>query len=129
MRSSHPIGRCAGRPVDVPGLSLDCNESNHIATGDRAIPMILRLFRRTPRNANMTLLYGAIVAQARSPVFYGRYGVPDTVNGRFEMVVLHTILVLRRLKEEPGLRGLGQALFDAFCADMDANLREMGVGD
>jgi cytochrome b pre-mRNA-processing protein 3 len=56
--------------------------------------------------------------------------VPDTVNGRFEMVVLHTVLVLRRLEKEPPLlRRIGQELFDRFCRDMDGSLREMGVGD
>jgi cytochrome b pre-mRNA-processing protein 3 len=76
----------------------------------------------------MTRLYGAIVAQARSEAFYRDYGVPDSVNGRFEMVVLHLLLALRRLG--PGdVRGPAQLLFDLFCSDMDGNLREIGVGD
>jgi cytochrome b pre-mRNA-processing protein 3 len=92
--------------------------------------MILNLFRRTPRDDKIAILYGAIVAQARDPAFYRRFGVPDTANGRLEMIILHTILVLSRLEAagEP-LRPLGQALFDHFCSDMDANLREMAVGD
>jgi cytochrome b pre-mRNA-processing protein 3 len=92
--------------------------------------MIFRLFRRTPRPDTIAGLYGVIVAQARRPTFYRDYGVPDTVNGRFELVVLHLFLVLRRLAQETALpREIGQALFDYFCGDMDANLREMGVGD
>jgi cytochrome b pre-mRNA-processing protein 3 len=92
--------------------------------------MIFQLFRRTPRGDTIASLYGTIVAQARAAVFYQRYGVPDTVNGRFEMIVLHAVLLLRRLKAEPELAGrLGQGIFDRFCEDMDANLREMGVGD
>lgn len=92
--------------------------------------MILNLFSRTPRPDSIACLYGAIVAQARLPAFYRIYGVPDTVNGRFEMVVLHAILVLSRLEAAGGTaRQLGQAVFDRFCADMDANMREMGVGD
>jgi cytochrome b pre-mRNA-processing protein 3 len=92
--------------------------------------MILNLFRRTPRDDTIAVLYGAIVAQARQPAFYDVYGVPDTANGRLEMIVLHTVLVLSRL-ESAGrpIRSLGQALFDHFCSDMDANLREMGIGD
>lgn len=92
--------------------------------------MILNLFRRTPREDTIAVLYGAIVAQARDPEFYRSYRVPDTSNGRLEMIVLHTILVLSRLETE-GRSGpaLGQALFDYFCGDVDANLREMGVGD
>jgi cytochrome b pre-mRNA-processing protein 3 len=92
--------------------------------------MILNLFRRTPRNDTIATLYGVIVAQARQAAFYQRYGVPDTANGRLEMIVLHAVLLLSRLEAEgePGRR-VGQALFDHFCADMDANLREMGTGD
>jgi cytochrome b pre-mRNA-processing protein 3 len=90
--------------------------------------MIFQLFRHTPRDDTIASLYGMIVAQARMPAFYQSYGVPDTVNGRFEMVVLHTILLVARLgAEREGDRG--QAVFDLFCQDMDANLREMGVGD
>lgn len=92
--------------------------------------MILRLFRRTPRSASIAALYGMIVAQARNPEFYRSYGVPDTVNGRFEMLALHTVLLLRRLADgPPELRQVGQEIFDRFCDDMDASMREMGVGD
>jgi cytochrome b pre-mRNA-processing protein 3 len=81
------------------------------------------LFRRRARSDTISTLYGTIVAQARLTCFYREYGVPDTVNGRFDL------LVLDRLADEPQLRELGQALFDHFCTDMDRNLREMGVGD
>src|SRR5215469_6754681 len=92
--------------------------------------MIFKFFRRNPPESSIARLYGTIVAQARAAPFYRVYGVPDTVNGRFEMVVLHLVLVLRRLEAEPSLgRELGQLLFDWCCGDMDGNLREMGVGD
>jgi cytochrome b pre-mRNA-processing protein 3 len=92
--------------------------------------MMFSMFRPRPSAATIRALYGAIVAQARNPSFYQAYGVPDTTTGRFEMIVLHQALVLRRLTRdgEEGRR-LGQGLFDAFCQDMDDNLREMGVGD
>jgi len=92
--------------------------------------MIFHLFRRTPRDPSIASLYGAIVAQARVRAFYQCYGVPDSVNGRFELIVLHAVLLVSRLarEAEPG-RLIGQAVFDQFCDDMDANLREMGVGD
>jgi cytochrome b pre-mRNA-processing protein 3 len=92
--------------------------------------MILRPFRRSPRADSIAALYGAIVAQARSPTFYVEFGVPDTIEGRFDLIVLHLVLVLRRLGAA-GERGtdVGQRLFDAFCRDLDGNLREMGVGD
>jgi cytochrome b pre-mRNA-processing protein 3 len=92
--------------------------------------MILNLFRRTQQDDRIAALYGAIVAQAREPAFYRQFGVPDTANGRLEMIVLHTILVLSRLEADGASgRPVGQALFDHFCSDMDANLREMAVGD
>jgi cytochrome b pre-mRNA-processing protein 3 len=91
--------------------------------------MILRLFRRTPRDDTIAALYGTIVAQARAPAFYQIYGVPDTVSGRLEMVMLHAVLLLGRLEREAPLRALGQQLFDRFCRDMDDSMREMGVGD
>jgi cytochrome b pre-mRNA-processing protein 3 len=74
-------------------------------------------------------IYGMIVAQARLPAFYERYRVPDTVNGRFDMVLLHLWLVLRRLASAEGVAELSQGLFDRFCSDMDDNLRELGVSD
>jgi cytochrome b pre-mRNA-processing protein 3 len=94
--------------------------------------MILPLFRGGSQTRTRTIaaLYGAIVAQARSVTFYADYGVPDTVEGRFDLIVLHLVLLLARLDRRPDAsRGLGQELFDAFCSDLDANLREMGVGD
>ena len=91
--------------------------------------MIFPLFRRRVRPDTISTLYGTIVAQARLPCFYREYGVPDTVNGRFDLLVLHLALVLDRLADESQLRELGQALFDHFCTDIDRNLREMGIGD
>jgi cytochrome b pre-mRNA-processing protein 3 len=92
-------------------------------------PMIFPLFRRRTRPATIPVLYGTIVAQARMPRFYQDYAIADTVNGRFDLIVLHLALVLDRLATEPALRDLGQRLFDCFWQDMDHNLREMGVGD
>lgn len=74
-------------------------------------------------------IYGMIVTQAREPIFYRDLGVPDTVNGRFDLLLLHLWLLLRRLRAAQGATELSQALFDRFCEDMDDNLREMGVGD
>jgi cytochrome b pre-mRNA-processing protein 3 len=87
---------------------------------------------RKPRLASrgtIEAIYGMIVTQAREPLFYRDLGVPDTVNGRFDLLLLHLWMVLRHLRAQPGGVELSQALFDHFCADMDANLREMAVGD
>jgi cytochrome b pre-mRNA-processing protein 3 len=90
---------------------------------------MMRLFRRQFQPGTIHTLYGAIVAQARRPEFYAEFGIADTVEGRFEMIVLHLAVVLRRLAREPQGAALGRALLDAFGRDMDHNLREMGVGD
>jgi cytochrome b pre-mRNA-processing protein 3 len=92
--------------------------------------MILRRFRPRSHEATIRDLYGTIVAQARSAAFYSAYGVPDTVQGRFDLIVLHLVLLLSRFDRDGGAkRGIGQELFDVFCRDLDDNLREMGVGD
>jgi cytochrome b pre-mRNA-processing protein 3 len=82
-----------------------------------------------PSRGTIGVIYGMIVTQAREPLFYRELAVPDTVNGRFDMVVLHLWMVLRRLQPVAGGQQQSQALFDRFCDDMDGNLREMGVGD
>ncbi len=63
--------------------------------------MILPAFRRSVHDNNIYALYGMIVAQVRLGVFYTAYRIPDTVQGRFELLVLHLVLVLRRLGREP----------------------------
>jgi cytochrome b pre-mRNA-processing protein 3 len=89
--------------------------------------MILRsLLQRKPKPSEA--LYEQIVAAARRPYFYAELGVPDTVEGRFDMIALHMFLALNRLKGEAD-RQLSQDLVDVFFADMDRSLREMGVGD
>ncbi len=84
---------------------------------------------RTPLRGTIEGIYGMIVAQAREPLFYRDLAVPDTVNGRFDLLVLHMWMVLRRLRSTPDGVKQSQTLFDHFCNDMDANLRELGVGD
>ncbi|BBK31454.1 ubiquinol-cytochrome c chaperone [Allostella humosa] len=70
-----------------------------------------------------------VVEQARRPDFYIQAAVPDSIDGRFELIALHTFLVLHRLAPDAEASDLSQALFDRFFADMDRSLREMGVGD
>lgn len=75
-------------------------------------------------------LYGAIVAQARLPVFYQRLGVPDSLEGRFVVLSLHLFAVLHRLKDNGAEAGaMAQSLADLFAADMETVLREVGIGD
>ena len=75
-------------------------------------------------------IYERIVAQARWPSFFRDMGVPDTMEGRLEMIMLHLVLMLERLKTEgtPGQR-LGQRLMEHLMADYDDALRQIGIGD
>ena len=75
-------------------------------------------------------LYRAIVAEARSPDWYLAGSVPDTVDGRFDVVALVLALVLIRLEADgEGARQFSADLTERFIADMDGSLRELGVGD
>jgi len=89
-----------------------------------------RLFGPQPRHEQALPLYETIVAQARSEGLYRDLGVPDNLDGRFEAIVLHLVLVLRRLKADfPEGRELTRTLQEVFFTDMDRSLREMGAGD
>ncbi len=90
---------------------------------------LTKLFRRKPHLKEALALYGATVRAARRPAFYGHWGVPDTPEGRFEMLALHAFLILKRLKAAPGAGALAQTFFDEMFRDMDENLRELGVSD
>lgn len=92
---------------------------------------LLGLLRRKPFERAGFELYTASVAAARAPSLFGTIGVPDTLEGRFDAIALHVALLVHRLRHDPDPRGrdLAQAVFDAMFADMDLNLREMGVGD
>ena len=92
------------------------------------------LGRRRQREEMVDALYAKAVAQARLPVFYAECEVPDTVDGRFDLLVLHVFLLLHRLgaprnEATRETKALNQGLFDLMFADMDRSLREMGVSD
>lgn len=85
---------------------------------------------RTGRRRNGQQLYERIVAQARQHRLYEDCRVPDTMDGRLEMLLLHTVLSLERLRDE-GVEGqrLGQLLMERLIADVDDALRQIGIGD
>jgi cytochrome b pre-mRNA-processing protein 3 len=88
------------------------------------------LLRRNPHERTGYVLYAQAVAAARDPTLYATVGVPDTLDGRFDLVGLHAFLVIRHLQTQPPPGpALAQAVFDAMFNDMDVALREMGVGD
>jgi cytochrome b pre-mRNA-processing protein 3 len=87
-------------------------------------------FRPDPVREAAGLAYRRVVEQARQPEFFIECGVPDTLDGRFELICVHAFLYLHRLKRErPHAALLGQRFFDAMFGDFDRSLREMGTGD
>jgi cytochrome b pre-mRNA-processing protein 3 len=90
--------------------------------------MILSLFRhrRSPIPAD---LHAKLVAAARHPALYAEIGIPDTVQGRFEALVLTLWLFLRRTKSDAALTDLAQEVVDQTFRELDRGLREQGVGD
>lgn len=86
--------------------------------------------RRRRREALILHLHERIVAAARHPGLYGTAGFPDTVDGRFEALTLHVLLVLRRLRALPApADDVAQDLVDSVFAHLEAGMRETGVGD
>lgn len=94
------------------------------------VSILRRLFPERDQRAPYRPLYDAIVAEARTPVWYLDGGVPDTVDGRFDMVALVLALVLIRLEAEGDSGRLPSTLLtELFVDDMDGQLRQIGVGD
>jgi cytochrome b pre-mRNA-processing protein 3 len=86
--------------------------------------------RRNSVREAADLAYRRVVEQARRPVFFTDYGVPDTLDGRFELICLHAFLYLHRLKpDRPQASSFSQSFFNRMFADFDRSLREIGVGD
>lgn len=92
---------------------------------------LLSFFSRGPdRSRHGAWIYNALVDQARRPQFYEAMEVPDTIDGRFDLIVLHASLYLPRLKSvRTEGKPLAQAVFDQMFANMEQNLRELGNGD
>ena len=90
--------------------------------------LISRLFR-APRRETLGSLYRAIVAAGRDPDWYAQGGVPDTIDGRFDMIAALTALVLLRMEREEAGREPSVLLAEQFVADMDSSLRQIGIGD
>jgi cytochrome b pre-mRNA-processing protein 3 len=90
-----------------------------------------RFFERRRHEQAAAGLYLAAVNQARHPDHYARIGVPDTLEGRYDMIILHVWMVMRRLGHVGGARAeaVSRAMVELMFADMDRNLREMGVTD
>ncbi len=111
---AYPVGTAQGRPTRPrwPGR------------------LLALLHGRRDRRHAAQRLYRSLVEQARQPVFYAAWAVPDSRDGRLQLVSVHAILLMRRLRDE-GQAGqaLAQNLFDLMFEDLDRHLREWGVGD
>ncbi|MDO9488598.1 MAG: ubiquinol-cytochrome C chaperone family protein [Sphingomonadaceae bacterium] len=94
-----------------------------------AFNLLDRLTGRRTVRPPMDALYRAVVAVAREPRWYTAGAVPDTLDGRFDMVALALSLMLIRLEGEAGARASTVGLTERFVEDMDGSLREIGVGD
>ena len=91
---------------------------------------MLGFLRKNPRRGAIDTLYERIAAASRQAELYLSLGVPDTLEGRFESLVLHALLVLRRLRRLPSPADeVAQDLVDALFGQLDRSLRELGVGD
>ena len=89
-----------------------------------------RLFQAPRLETEARALYRQIAERARRPILFTLYGVPDTIDGRFEMIAMHAFLVMHRLKTRgTEAEAVSQQLFDTLIADMDRSLREIGIGD
>lgn len=91
--------------------------------------LLPRWLAPSPTDERGEFLYRCAMARSRAAIFYAALGVPDSLDGRFDSLVLHVMLLVRRLGREPGTAPLAQAVCDAMFDDMDRTLREMGVGD
>ncbi|WOI54231.1 ubiquinol-cytochrome C chaperone family protein [Parvularcula sp. LCG005] len=90
----------------------------------------LKALTADPVRTNTTRAWEQIIDHSRLPEFYSELGVPDTVEGRYDLLTLHMVLVLRRLADEPDTTGkFGQTLFNIMFRNMDFAMRELGVGD
>lgn len=83
----------------------------------------------TSDDGGVTALYAAIVARGREPHWYLAGAVPDTMDGRFDMIAAILALVLIRLEADPAAAPASVALTETFIDDMDAQLRQSGIGD
>src|SRR5688572_4693536 len=132
-----PSAQCfysLGFPLPAAGLTR-CVESDNMRVSFHLLvesemhlmailAQLQRFFLPSKEQGDAMQRYAALVEKARSRVFYEEMGVPDTLDGRFEMIALHLALALETL-----LATEKRMLMEAFIADMDRNLREMGAGD
>lgn len=92
---------------------------------------LTRFFVPTSAQQTGSLLYCEAVKQARQPVYYTHYQVSDTLDGRFDLILLQVFLLSRALARitHRDVEPIRQEMVNSMFQDMDQSLREMGVGD
>lgn len=102
------------------------------AKGPLARPSLLSRFARRPRDRDaLQPLYRAVVARARDPLWYREGQVPDTLDGRFDMLTALMAVILIRLEPEADeqVKAASVWLTELFVEDMDQTLHQIGIGD
>lgn len=111
-------------------MASPCGDARNqpVTGGIRAVAF--SFFRKDPLQPVIEHLYGRVIAAARQPDFYENYGVADTTQGRLELLELHAMLTMRRLKAlPPPADAIGQRFVDAVFEQIEHALREIGMGD
>jgi cytochrome b pre-mRNA-processing protein 3 len=113
-----------------PNIRQSLTGASRAPAGDPVLTLFQRLFGPPGDRLALRPLYAAIVADARDPVWYRGGGVPDSVDGRFDMLCASLALVLLRLEGDGDKKRREAVLLtELFVDDMDASLRELGTGD
>lgn len=93
------------------------------------LAQLVQFFTPSDTKHDAAVRYAALVQASRNPLFYEDYNVPDTLDGRFEMILVHMMFELESIKPQDTKGSLRRALAEAFFDDMDRSLREIGVSD
>jgi len=94
------------------------------------LSFLSNIFRPKAERDHYRPLYEALVAEARNPYWYRDGQVPDTLDGRFDMVAALLALLLLRLEQEKQAAGRASALIaEIFIDDMEGSVRQLGIGD
>jgi cytochrome b pre-mRNA-processing protein 3 len=95
------------------------------------LAQLIQFFMPSRHQQSAAVLYQAVTEAARQPTLYAQWHVPDSVDGRFDMIVLHMFLVVRHIRAQAGAaaKQAEQNLMEVMFADMDRSLREMGATD
>ena len=86
-------------------------------------------FKEHPAKAEARRLLETVSGASRDPALYGPSRAPDTFDGRFQLLALHGVIALRRLRTDPAHARLLQAFTDELFLNFDDGLREAGIGD